>query len=111
MAVSSDVHPSLLTSLLRALSPSPRLLAAADRVDSRIRAAIPAVPAVSDRHRLAQEALVAAEVAGTADVEAFLEELKDGRSVRQSVRASGEACGRNRRAGGWRGERADSEAQ
>ena len=73
MAVSSDVHPSLLTSLLRTLSPSPRLLAAADRVDRRIRAA---VPAVSDRLRRAQEAFVAAEVAGAADVEAFLEELK-----------------------------------
>ena len=68
-----DVHPSLLTSLLRTLSPSPRLLAAADRVDRRIRAA---VPAVSDRLRRAQEAFVAAEVAGAADVEAFLEELK-----------------------------------
>uniref|UniRef100_A0A0Q3VVN4 DOG1 domain-containing protein n=1 Tax=Setaria italica TaxID=4555 RepID=A0A0Q3VVN4_SETIT len=68
-----DVHPSLLTSLLRTLSPSPRLLAAADRVDRRIRAA---VPAVSDRLRRAQKAFVVAEVAGTADVEAFLEELK-----------------------------------
>ncbi|KAL6911671.1 hypothetical protein ACP4OV_000476 [Aristida adscensionis] len=68
-----DVHPSLLTSLLRTLSPSPRLLAAADRVDRRIRAA---VPAVSDRLRRAQEAFVAAEAAGAADVEAFLEELK-----------------------------------
>ena len=73
MAVSSDVHPILLTSLLRALSPSPRLLAAADRVDRRIRAT---VPAVSDRLRWAQEVFVAAEVTGAADVEAFLEELK-----------------------------------
>ncbi|EES05773.1 hypothetical protein BDA96_04G312900 [Sorghum bicolor] len=67
-----DVHPSLLTSLLRTLSPSPRLLAAVDRVDRRIRAA---VPAVSDRLRRAQEAFVAAEATGAADVEAFLEEL------------------------------------
>ncbi|XP_022682465.1 protein INAPERTURATE POLLEN1-like [Setaria italica] len=50
-----DVHPSLLTSLLRMLSPSPRLLAAADRVDRQIHAA---VPAVSDRLRRAQKAFV-----------------------------------------------------
>ncbi|KAL5211710.1 hypothetical protein ABZP36_022557 [Zizania latifolia] len=68
-----DLHPSLLTSLLRSLSPSPRLLAATDRVDRRIRAA---VPAVSDRLRRAQEAFIFAEVSGAADVEAFLEELK-----------------------------------
>ncbi|KAK3154828.1 hypothetical protein QOZ80_2BG0195570 [Eleusine coracana subsp. coracana] len=68
-----DVHPSLLTSLFRTLSPSPRLLAAVDRVDRRIRAS---VPAVADRLRRAQEAFVSAEVAGGADVEAFLEELK-----------------------------------
>jgi hypothetical protein len=68
-----DFHPSLLTSLLRTLSPSPRLLSAADRVDRRIRAS---VPAVSDRLRRAQEAFVSAEVAGRADMEEFLEELK-----------------------------------
>lgn len=68
-----DLHPSLLTSLLRSLSPSPRLLAAADRVDRRIRAA---VPAVSDHLRRAQEAFISAEVAGAADVEAFLEGVK-----------------------------------
>uniref|UniRef100_A0A0D9VJ55 DOG1 domain-containing protein n=1 Tax=Leersia perrieri TaxID=77586 RepID=A0A0D9VJ55_9ORYZ len=68
-----DLHPSLLTTLLRSLSPSPRLLAAADRVDRRIRAT---VPAVSDRLRRAQEGFIAAEVSGAADVEAFLEELK-----------------------------------
>ncbi|KAG8071731.1 hypothetical protein GUJ93_ZPchr0006g42763 [Zizania palustris] len=68
-----DLHPSLLTSLLRSLSPSPRLLAATDRVDRRIRAA---VPAVSDRLRRAQEAFISAEVSGAPDVEAFLEVLE-----------------------------------
>ncbi|KAF2946212.1 hypothetical protein DAI22_02g276200 [Oryza sativa Japonica Group] len=69
-----DLHPSLVTSLLRSLSPSPRLLAATDRVDRRIRAA---VPSISDRLRRVQEAFISAEVSGSADVEAFLEELKD----------------------------------
>ncbi|XP_037447686.1 protein INAPERTURATE POLLEN 1 homolog [Triticum dicoccoides] len=68
-----DFHPSLLTSLLRSLSPSPRLLASADRVDRRIRTA---VPVLSDRLRHAQEVFTSAEVAGGADLEAFLEELK-----------------------------------
>ncbi|KAI4980954.1 hypothetical protein ZWY2020_021439 [Hordeum vulgare] len=63
-----DFHPSLLTSLLRSLSPSQSLLATADRVHRRIRA----VPVVTDRLRHAQEVFASAEVAGGADLEAFL---------------------------------------